>query len=195
MQSRKEHKIVARILKVNHAGEHGAIRIYGAQIAVARVPYPSVVPRLQEIRSHEIEHHHLFAEAMPCRRARPCRALFLWAWGGYLLGLITALPGPRMIWICTEAVETAVHRHLHEQLHFLSSRDLQLYRMIKRIQDEELSHLEEARLESGTMNWLRRASLASIGAITDGLIWLSTSGDSKRMAADLHESKYCRPGK
>src|SRR5688572_13544147 len=109
---------VRRILKVNHAGEYGAIRIYGAQIAVARHLHPPIVEVLSEIRGHEIEHCRRFREAMPQRGARPCRVMSFWSLGGYVLGFATALMGERMIWICTEAVESAVHRHLEDQLKF-----------------------------------------------------------------------------
>ena len=56
---------IARIVRVNHAGEFGAIRIYGAQIAVARRLYPDCVPMLSEMLGHEIEHCALFRAAMP----------------------------------------------------------------------------------------------------------------------------------
>ena len=62
---------VRRILKVNHAGEFGAIRIYGAQILMARRLFPSIVPALVEMREDDIVHCRLFREALPGRRARP----------------------------------------------------------------------------------------------------------------------------
>lgn len=58
-----------RILKVNHAGEFGAIRIYGAQILVARRLFPDILPALEEMRRDEIDHCRLFREAMPARSA------------------------------------------------------------------------------------------------------------------------------
>ena len=63
-----------RILKVNHAGEYGAIRIYGAQIAVARHLYPEIVDVLSDIRAYEIGHCRLFREAMPARATRALAA-------------------------------------------------------------------------------------------------------------------------
>src|SRR5260221_10158766 len=110
---------------------------------------------------------------MPKRAARPCRAIFLWGWGGFLLGAGTALLGPRMIWICTESVEAAVHRHLDDQLRYLEDRDPELCRLIASIQGEELAHLQEARSNSGKMSKPRQLSLNLIGTITDLLIWLT----------------------
>lgn len=183
--SEQERRVIARILKVNHGGEHGAIRIYGAQIAVAKKLYPDIVPLLGDMLGHEIEHHRKFAEAMPSRSARPCCFLFFWAWGGSILGLLTALAGRRMIWICTEAVEAAVHEHLVDQLKFLQTRDFELYQLIFTIRDEEVSHLENAIERRGKENLLSRWARRTIGLVTDVLIWMSTSGDSRRLKFEL----------
>jgi 3-demethoxyubiquinol 3-hydroxylase len=179
---------IARILKVNHAGEHGAIRIYSAQILIARRLYPDIVPQLREMLSHEIAHRATFAEAMPPRKARPCRIMSLWTLGGSLLGFATALMGRQSIWTTTAAVEAAVHRHLDDQLYFLVSRDPSLYRAIADMREEELSHLRIAEGHLGqdsSFGVLR----AVITRATDALIWLSTWGDSTRMARDLKSSK------
>ncbi|MDP8996118.1 MAG: demethoxyubiquinone hydroxylase family protein [Pseudomonadota bacterium] len=180
-----DQKTIARILKVNHAGEHGAIRIYGAQLIIARRFYPDIVAELNEMRGHEIEHHKIFQDGMPSRNARPCRLLFLWAWGGWLLGFFTALLGRNMIWICTEAVEDAVHLHLKDQLIFLEKRDPDLYELIKTIQTEELSHLENAKSNQTVGNSFGRIALRCVAFITDMLIWMSTSGDSLRLSREM----------
>jgi ubiquinone biosynthesis monooxygenase Coq7 len=183
--SARDALTVARILRVNHAGEYGAIRIYSAQIAVATRLYPDVAPALQEMLGHEKTHCRAFLAAMPSRRSRPCRVMSLWSWGGWLLGFLTALMGRQGIWACTAAVEAAVHRHLDDQLHFLASRDNELHALILSIREEELAHLHlaEAQLSTSTASHtiLRRA----ISDATDLLIWLSTWGDSTRMARDL----------
>jgi ubiquinone biosynthesis monooxygenase Coq7 len=180
---------ISRIVKVNHAGEYGAIRIYSAQIAVASRLFPDVVPALAEMLGHERQHCSKFYGAMPLRRARPCRVMSLWGLGGWLLGLITALSGRQGIWICTAAVEAAVHRHLDDQLHFLADRDLELHALIQSIREEELSHLSHAehQLEPATAS--RRSLRRAISSITDVLIWLSTWGDSSRMARELKSAQ------
>src|SRR5262245_5737811 len=143
--SAAEQRTIARILKVNHAGEYGAIRIYRAQAWVARWLYPDVVGFLEQTLQHEIRHYSLFQTAMQARGARPCRVMSLWGNGGLVLGFLTALMGRQGIWICTAAVEAAVHRHLDDQLEFLRRRDAELAGLIQSIQGEELSHLEHAR--------------------------------------------------
>lgn len=178
-------RTIGRILKVNHAGEHGAIRIYRSQIAVARWRCADVVPALEEMLAHEVRHRARFAEAMPPRHAKPCRMLFLWAIGGRLLGACTALLGRNAIWACTAAVEEAVHRHLNDQLSFLADRDSELYAVIDSIKLEELSHLDHAERNLTSRGQLVRLLRRSIDAVTELLIFMSTSGDSLRMARDL----------
>jgi ubiquinone biosynthesis monooxygenase Coq7 len=174
-----------RILKVNHAGEFGAIRIYGAQIAFARRFYPGLVPALADMRDDEIEHCRLFREAMPSRQARPCRIMALWSLGGYVLGAATAMLGPNMVWICTEAVEATVHRHLEEQLGFLRSRDGDLHDLIASIQKEELEHLQEAENHQKPAGMMRALAFPVIAFLTEMMIWLSTWGDSTRMKSEI----------
>jgi ubiquinone biosynthesis monooxygenase Coq7 len=178
-------RTIARILKVNHAGEHGAIRIYRSQVAIARWRCPDVVPQLEEMLAHEVNHRDRFAAVMPPRHAKPCRMLFLWGIGGRLLGAGTALLGRNAIWACTAAVEEAVHRHLNDQLAFLSSRDQELYTLIDSIKSEELSHLEHAEKNLTSHGPIVSMLRRSIDAVTEALIFMSTSGDSVRMAREL----------
>lgn len=176
---------IRRVLKVNHAGEFGAIRIYGAQIVVARRLFPDIVPALKEMRDDEIGHCRLFREAMPPRSAKPCRIMSLWSLGGYVLGFLTALGGRNMVWICTEAVESTVHRHLEDQLTFLASRDADLHALIASIQEQELAHLHEAENNQKGRGLSHAVLLPVIGGVTDLMIWLSTWGDSTWMRAEM----------
>ncbi|TWT15415.1 demethoxyubiquinone hydroxylase family protein [Reyranella sp. CPCC 100927] len=181
----RDQRTIARILKVNHAGEHGAIRIYRAQIWVARRLYPDLLPFLTETIGHEIEHCRLFLDAMPQRQARPCRFMGFWGSGGLILGVATALMTRQGIWICTAAIEAAVHRHLDDQLHFVRDRDVQLHALIESIRGEELQHLRTAQENIVARTRWTRFLTAIISWATDVVIWLSTSGDSRKMAQDL----------
>lgn len=176
---------IARIVRVNHAGEFGAIRIYSAQLLVSGWFWPDCSPALAEMLSHERNHCAIFRAAMPPRQSRPCRVMHFWSYGGWLLGFVTACLGRKGIWACTAAVEAAVHRHLDDQLYFVQNRDSELYEIILSIREEELAHLRhaEAQLPSrGAMVGMLRRIIA---LATNGLIWLSTWGDSSRMAHAL----------
>ena len=107
---------------------------------------------------------------------------------GALLGFLTALTGRQGIWICTAAVEAAVHRHLDDQLGFLATRDRDLHDAISNIRVEELSHLHHAEMQLQPPGLYHRALRALISFLTDLMIWLSTWGDSARMARDLRQS-------
>ena len=108
---------------------------------------------------------------------------------GLVLGFLTALLGRQGIWICTAAVEAAVHRHLQDQLLFVRDRDPELHGLILAIQKEELMHLHyaEERLLEG--KFLSPILGALISGATDSAIWLSTWGDSSRMAKELAAAK------
>src|SRR5262245_58593146 len=190
--SSRDGLTVARIVRVNHAGEYGAIRIYSAQIAISMRLYPDIAPALAEMLKHEERHCRLFFDAMPERHSRPCRTMSLWSWGGALLGFATALMGRQAIWICTAAVEAGVHRHLDDQLHFLAGRDEELTGIILSIREEELAHLHHAEARVGTKNFARRTLHRVVTWATDLVIWLSTWGDSTRMAKELRRSRATR---
>ncbi len=180
-----KHRTIGRIAKVNHAGEYGAIRIYGAQIFVSRAFWKNLVPMLSELRDHEVEHCALFEDAMRVRDTRPCATMSLWSIGGWMLGFVTALLGPKMIWTCTEVVEDTVHRHLNDQLAFLDGKDQDLFDLIEGIRDEEEGHLSLAQDNVGTHNGFTKTISSLIRASVNLVIWLSTHGDSARMHHDL----------
>lgn len=181
----REALTIARICRVNHAGEFGAIRIYGAQILVARRLFPDVVDDLAKMLADERRHCDLFRAAMPSRHSRPCRVMRFWSLGGWLLGFATALLGRQGIWACTAAVESEVHRHLDDQLRFLARRDPDLYATIRSIREEELAHLDHAEAHLTRRGPLVEALRRTIQLVTNILIWLSTWGDSSRMRRDI----------
>ncbi|MDB5551456.1 MAG: ubiquinone biosynthesis family protein [Rhizobium sp.] len=181
----RDRTTIARIVRVNHAGETGAIRIYAAQLWRARRRYPDMAPALEKMRRDEIRHCAIFREAMTKRDTRPCRVMALWSLGGFVIGFATALLGRNMIWVCTEAVETTVHKHLIEQLHFLKDRDPALFAKIDAIKEEELEHRDHAIEMQKGRGLLDRIAYAVISALTGLMIWLSTWGDPSLMVRDL----------
>ena len=176
----KTTRTVQRILKVNHAGEFGAIRIYRAQLFVSKILHRDLVAFLAYTLAHEVEHCRKFLSAMPAYQGRPCRMMWLWGMGGYLLGLLTALMGRNAIMICTASVEKTVHVHLEDQIGFLNKRDDGLRALIQEIQIEENEHLEFAETNMKP-SVLHRPLYGLIAASTELVIWLSTQGDVTKM--------------
>ncbi len=174
-------RTVSRILRVDHAGEYGAIRIYGAQIRVARLLHPQVLPFLTETIAHERRHAAVFRELMRPRGTRSCYALPLWGMGGTALGLFTGLLGPNAIMICTEAVERVVHAHLNAQLAFLGDTDPALSEAIRAVRDEEVGHHDDARGARTAFGPLARMLDGFVAGTTWLLIWCSTYGALSRL--------------
>ncbi|HEX6591945.1 MAG TPA: demethoxyubiquinone hydroxylase family protein [Moraxellaceae bacterium] len=164
---------VERILRVDHAGERGAISIYKAQIALSRFLWPACVPALQEMLSHEQSHFATFTAELTRRNARSCHALPLWNIGGLVLGVLTALLGPKAIWSCTAAVESTVYKHLQEQIAFLQQHDQAALQAVLAIEQDEKSHLSHALAEGGAAEGANRLIWAVVSSATFIAIWLS----------------------
>jgi ubiquinone biosynthesis monooxygenase Coq7 len=180
--------VIARILRVDHGGEHGAIQIYSRQIQIARWRCPELLPRLIETLGHERSHKERFRALMPDRDAKPCRMMWVWGVGGAVLGALTGLLGARAVYACTDAVERTVHRHLADQMRHAESVDDQLHAALIVIDAEEREHLDWAAQGLGERRTLDRILHAAIGAATELLIWISTRGDSSRLAKELRQA-------
>jgi len=178
-------RLIPRILRVNHAGEHGAVAIYSAQLAHARRAHPDLIPWLEDTLAHEQTHRTRFREAMPARHAKPCRLMFVWSFGGAALGALTALGGRTGIYVCTAAVERTVHKHLVEQIAFLDRADPALAQIVRDILVEEDAHLAHAEAHHNTNGIVARALAAFVSAATETLIFVSTRGDSLRLRSDM----------
>lgn len=164
---------VERILRVDHAGEKGAISIYKAQIAVSTFLWPSCVPALKEMLAHEQSHFTTFETELTRRGVRSCHALVLWSLGGLLLGFITALLGPRAIWSCTAAVESTVYKHLQAQIAFLQQYDQAALRAVQAIEQDEKAHLSHALEHGGSAVGANRIIWFVVASATSVAIWLS----------------------
>jgi ubiquinone biosynthesis monooxygenase Coq7 len=173
--------IIRRILRVNHAGEHGAVAIYTSQLARARQAHWDLTPWLEETLAHEERHRARFLAAMPARGAKPCRAMFVWGAGGALLGALTAFASREAILVCTAAVECTVHKHLIEQADFLDRADPELAALVRDILTEEDAHLAFAEERHDPHKLDALALGAIVSAATEVLIFLSTRGDSLKL--------------
>jgi len=168
------NRSVDQILRVDHAGERGAICIYQSQLLVARLLHPQCVPALVEMLGHERRHFQTFDRMLRARRIRHCHALALWAFGGAVLGFATALLGVRAIWVCTAAIENTVNEHLLHQVDYLSETDAEALAAVQSIRRDEQAHEEHALDHGGAshgiyipLHWLVRNTTAFA-------IWLST---------------------
>jgi ubiquinone biosynthesis monooxygenase Coq7 len=186
-------RLIRRILRVNHAGEHGAIAIYTAQIAVMGTRNADLTTWLREKLSHELRHRDRFHACMRSRQTKPCRAMFVWKVGGKLLGYGTALLGRFGVMACTAAVERVVHMHLAEQITFLMKSDTELETVVRDIIREEDQHLFYAETHHNAASLPAIALSRLVAALTETLIFISTRGDSLRLGRELKQADYPRP--
>jgi 3-demethoxyubiquinol 3-hydroxylase len=160
-----------RVLKVNHAGEHGAVNIYAGQIFVALLTAPDLVGELREFKSHEERHRATFWAELT-RRGRPrCRSYFLCGLGGFVLGFITGVLGRRAIAATTVAVERVVLRHLAHQLAVLRGRDAEAAAAISSIVDDEQQHHDRSAVHSQAGGFWPAILTPVVSASTELVIW------------------------
>ncbi len=169
-----EHKKeIERIIRVDHAGELGAINIYKAQLLIARLFYKDIVPELREMLSHEKEHYATFSSLLLKRSVRSCYALWFWAFGGFSLGVFTALMGRNAIWVCTNAIESTVLHHLEWQLSFLQLHDEEAFDAVHSIKADEESH-QQLGAKLGNNASIYAPIFWVVKYSTKCAIWLST---------------------
>ncbi|MCV2422311.1 demethoxyubiquinone hydroxylase family protein [Paucibacter sp. DJ2R-2] len=168
----EDSELGSRILKVNHAGEHGAICIYTGQIIAARLTARDMVMELEEFKSHEKRHRYVFWSELQRRGRRRCRSYWLCALGGFVLGLATGLLGRKAIASTTVAVERVVLRHLEHQLELLRGKDEAAVLAISSIvEDERRHHDHSAEHLHGGKFWPKVLSPV-IAASTEAVIWV-----------------------
>jgi ubiquinone biosynthesis monooxygenase Coq7 len=133
----------ASMIRVDQAGEYGAVRIYCGQLAVLgpRHPAARIIARMQ---AQEERHLKRFDDMMVERGLRPTLLQPFWHVAGYALGAATALMGPNAAMACTAAVETEIDRHYREQRRALGSDEADLGATIADFQAEELEHRDSA---------------------------------------------------
>jgi ubiquinone biosynthesis monooxygenase Coq7 len=129
---------IARMVRVDHAGEYGAKRIYQGQIAVlGRGPKGDILRHMQAQEQHHLD---TFGALIADRRVRPTALLPFWHVAGFVLGAATAALGERAAMACTVAVEEAIDEHYRAQAAELGPEESGLRDTIETFRAEELEH-------------------------------------------------------
>ena len=127
------------MIRVDQAGEYGAIRIYAGQLAVLGDRHPAS-RSIHHMAQQEERHRAFFDRMIVERRVRPTVLQPIWKVAGFALGAITAAISPRAAMACTAAVETEIDKHYQEQRDALGNDDAELGGAIADFQAEELEH-------------------------------------------------------
>ena len=160
-----------RILKVNHAGEHGAVNIYRGQRLVCFWRDAGLRQELEEFRAHEERHRGIFAAELQRRGVRRCRSYWACGLGGFALGLTTGPCGRASIAAVTVAVERVVLRHLERQLRELEGVDAAAHAAVAAIIEDERLHHDRAAQEPRQGIFWPRLIRPAVSAATEFVIW------------------------
>jgi ubiquinone biosynthesis monooxygenase Coq7 len=136
---------VAAMIRVDHAGEFGAIRIYEGQLAVltGHKGAERAVAAIKRMSDQEQRHLTKFDALLNERRVRPTALEPLWRLAGFTLGAVTALMGEKTAMACTAAVEEVIDQHYASQLDRLAH-DPELRDTIEDFRADEIAHRDEA---------------------------------------------------
>jgi ubiquinone biosynthesis monooxygenase Coq7 len=165
---------VERMLRVDHAGEYGAVRIYEGQLAV--LSKSKNAPIIQHMLDQEKQHLETFDKLVGDRKIRPTALLPFWHLAGFALGAGTALLGEKAAMACTVAVEEVIDEHYSDQISELNANGEEegLQETFETFRLEELEHRQTG-LNNGAESALGYELLT--GAVKAGsrlAIWLST---------------------
>ncbi|HVJ43068.1 MAG TPA: demethoxyubiquinone hydroxylase family protein [Dongiaceae bacterium] len=131
-------QLIDRIIRVDHAGEFGARRIYEGQLSVLKNhPDAAVIRHMHE---QELVHLRTFEKLMVQRRVRPTALHPIWNLAGFALGAATAMLGPKAAMACTVAVEEVIDEHYRQQHEQLGANESELKDTIEKFRAEEVEH-------------------------------------------------------
>ena len=157
-------KILEEIIRVDHAGERGAIKIYEGQLlALSTIKQDNDLKNIiEEMKEHEKEHLEYFEKEIQKRKIKPTYLLPLWDVMGVSLGFGTALLGKKAAMLCTASVEEVIETHYENQLKKIGSDEKDLKIKIEKFKSDEVNHKNTA-YDSG-------ASKSGIYSVLDVLI-------------------------
>ena len=138
-KQKTNRETLEEIIRVDHAGEYGATRIYDGQIAVFG-KNTNIGKTIQHMADQEQEHIDKFNELILEHRVRPTALLPLWNIAGFALGASTAILGEKAAMACTVAVEKVIGEHYQEQIDLLKDDHKDLKKTISKFRDDELEH-------------------------------------------------------
>ena len=161
-----------RVMKVDHAGEHGAVCIYTAQRWFARWRAPELIAELDGFLEHERGHRARFMAELRARGRPRCHSYHLCALGGFVLGAVTGLFGREAISATTLAIERVVLRHMREQVVALEGVDSRAVEVLRQIIGEEQEHHDASAARLPANSWWRAMIEPVVSVSTEAVIWM-----------------------
>tara|TARA_B100001093_G_scaffold414650_1_gene404833 strand:+ start:1110 stop:1643 length:534 start_codon:yes stop_codon:yes gene_type:complete len=145
-------KKIEEFIRVDHAGERGAIKIYEGQLLALNtfVKNENLKKIIEEMKVHEIEHCEYFENEIKRRNIKPTKFLPLWDLLGVGLGFGSTILGKKAAMLCTASVEEVIQEHYANQIKQLESDEKKLKEKIIKFRDDELHHKDIAYDEGAT---------------------------------------------
>ena len=139
-------KTLEEIIRVDHAGERGAIKIYEGQLLALKTFKQNefLKNKIEEMKEHEKEHYEYFDNEIKKRNIQPTKFLPLWDLMGVTLGFGTAMLGEKAAMLCTASVEEVIDDHYKNQTYKLKEDEKKLKEKIIKFREDELHHKEIA---------------------------------------------------
>ena len=146
-------KILEEIIRVDHAGERGAIKIYEGQLLALKTikKDDNLKNKIEKMKEHEKEHLEYFEKEIQKRKIKPTYLLPLWDLMGVTLGFGTALLGKKAAMLCTASVEEVIEDHYQNQIKKLGNDEMDLKAKIEKFKGDEINHKNIA-YEAGATN-------------------------------------------
>jgi ubiquinone biosynthesis monooxygenase Coq7 len=139
-------KFLEELIRVDHAGERGAIKIYDGQLLALKTfkQDEKLKRQIEEMKEHEKEHYEFFDKEIQKRNIKPTKLLPLWDLLGVSLGFATAMLGKKATMLCTASVEEVISDHYKNQTHKLEEDEEELKNKIIKFRNDELNHKDIA---------------------------------------------------
>jgi len=143
---KKTNTRVEEFIRVDHAGERGAVKIYEGQLLALNtfVKNESLKKTIEEMKVHEMEHCQFFENEIRKRNIKPTKFLPLWDLLGVGLGFGSTLLGKKAAMLCTASVEEVIDKHYQDQIDQLESDEKDLKSKIIKFREDELHHKDIA---------------------------------------------------
>ncbi|WP_440908783.1 demethoxyubiquinone hydroxylase family protein [Candidatus Pelagibacter sp.] len=155
-KNKTDQKKLTEFIRVDHAGERGAVKIYEGQLLALNtiIKNESLKKTIEEMRVHEKEHCEFFEKEIKKRNIKPTKLLPLWDLLGVGLGFGSTIIGKKAAMLCTASVEEVIDKHYLDQINQLGSDEKELKNKIKKFRDDELHHKDIAYEKGATKKGL-----------------------------------------
>ena len=146
------NKRTEEFIRVDHAGERGAVKIYEGQLLALNtlINDENLKKTIEEMKVHEKEHCAFFESEIKKRNIKPTKFLPLWDLLGVSLGFGSTILGKKAAMLCTASVEEVIDEHYQNQINQLGSDEKELKKKIIKFREDELHHKDIAYQKGAT---------------------------------------------